>query len=81
VDVQRLVAFIAVKNPAAARKMKLKLFSGLSRLSDVPELGRPGQQAGIRELIVPPYVAVYRITSGYVEILNIYHCNENWILN
>lgn len=80
-DVQRLVAFVALKNPAAARKMKLKLFNGLSRLSDVPELGRPGQEAGIRELIIPPYVAVYRITSGYVEILNIYHGTENWMLN
>jgi toxin ParE1/3/4 len=80
-DLRRLMAFIASKNPSAAKHMQVKLRTGLSKLSHMPELGRAGQEAGTRELIISPYVIVYRIISGYVEVMHIYHGAENWMVN
>ena len=49
-------------------------------LSDVPDMGRTGRIAGTRELVIPrlPYVLVYRLTNGTVDILTILHTSQRW---
>jgi toxin ParE1/3/4 len=45
-----------------------------------PDLGRHGQRAGTRELVLTPlpYVVVYSVTADAVEILHIYHGAQDW---
>jgi toxin ParE1/3/4 len=42
-------------------------------LSQFPHSGRPGRIAGRRELVFPPYLAVYQVKEDAVEISRIYH--------
>jgi hypothetical protein len=44
-----------------------------------PHRGRPGSQAGTRELVaMPPYVIVYRVTDeDVVTILRIWHAAQD----
>ena len=69
------VAYIASENPGAARHVRLKIRDAVLRLCEFPESGRTGQVAGTRELIVAgfPYLVVYRISSGTVEVLLVIH--------
>ena len=43
-----------------------------------PGLGRPGEVVGTRELVVPPWVVVYRHTEEIVEILFVWHGSQAW---
>ncbi|MBV8820329.1 MAG: type II toxin-antitoxin system RelE/ParE family toxin, partial [Acidobacteriaceae bacterium] len=40
--------------------------------------GRPREVKGTREVVVSPYVAVYRCTGEIVEILHIWHGAQDW---
>jgi len=45
-----------------------------------PLRGRIGRMAGSRELVFAPlpYIAVYRVKDGIVEISRIYHGAQDW---
>jgi len=53
-----------------AQKMK----EVVHRLSEYPQLGRPGRVRGTFELVIPglPYIVPYRVKKGEVHILNAY---------
>lgn len=74
-SLKRHVAYIALHNPVAARQVRLTIRDCVLRLCEFPESGRAGSVAGTHELIVTglPYVVVYRISSGTVEILLVLH--------
>lgn len=79
-DLQRVVDFIEVKNPYAARRVAIDLQEGVSRLKQFPEIGLPVMKAPdpekIRDLYVGDYTVRYLITSGVVYILRIWHNKE-----
>jgi addiction module RelE/StbE family toxin len=66
---------IAADNPEAARKVVNRIRQAVQRLGDFPESGRTGQVPGTREPVVPglPYLVVYRVRQGSVEILRVFH--------
>ena len=74
-DLDAQAAFIAADTPRAAREMVRRVRDAVERLSDHPELGRPGRVPGTRELVVPatPYVIPYRVRDGGVELLRLFH--------
>lgn len=73
-DLTTIRAHIGERNPAAASRVAVQLLSACDRLEYLPERGRPGIVPGTRELtVVWPYVIVYRITDGGVEILRVWH--------
>jgi len=43
-----------------------------------PGTGRPGEIKDTRELVVSPYVLVYRETDEIVEILYLWHGAQDW---
>jgi toxin ParE1/3/4 len=49
-------------------------------LSQYPEMGRPGRVKDTRELVIhrTPYVAIYRIRAGVVEIFRLLHGAQRW---
>ncbi|WP_342238846.1 type II toxin-antitoxin system RelE/ParE family toxin [Inquilinus sp. OTU3971] len=52
------------------------LIAAADSLERLPRRGRPGLELATRELVVTPYVIVYRVT-GQVEILRIWHGAQN----
>jgi toxin ParE1/3/4 len=71
-DLAAIRAYIADDNPAAASRMAVEIVATCDRLEQFPERGRPGLHRGTRELTtVWPYVIVYRIVCGDVEILSV----------
>ncbi len=63
-DVSRIVRYIATDNPVAARKVGQELVLAGDSLELFRNRGRPGRQAGTRELVVmPPCLMAYRVSA------------------
>lgn len=64
----------------AARSIALSIHARIASLAEFPEMGRPGRVEGTRELVFTglPYLAVYRVRIGTVEILRILHGAQKW---
>ena len=63
-----------------ARQVAEIIYSRCATLEDFPDRGRIGRIVGTRELVFAPlpYIVVYRVKSGTVEIARIYHGAQNW---
>jgi len=66
---------IAEEDPAAAARVIRRIRHSISRLERHPFSGRPGVVADTRILVVPglPYVAIYRVREGFVDIVAVLH--------
>lgn len=80
-DLYTITSYISRDNPAKAREVAKTLYSGCENLRRSPFRGRPGGVEGTRELVFArlPYIAVYRIVEGAIEILHLYHGAQNWL--
>jgi addiction module RelE/StbE family toxin len=78
-DVSRIVRYIATDNPVAAKRVGRELLLAGDSLVIFPRRGRPGREAGTRELVVvPPYLIVYRVSGAdMVTILRVWHAAQN----
>ncbi len=67
--------FIAIDNPAAARRQIERIELTVNRLKAFPMMGRAGIETGTREFPVPgtPYVVVYRVREEQLRILAVLH--------
>lgn len=72
--------YIARENPRAAWEVAQTIREAVKRLSDHPELGRPGRVPGTHELVMSglPYIVPYRIKEGCIQILTVYHTSRKW---
>lgn len=73
--------YIGQFNPAAAHRVVNEIHSKTARLlSSNPFMGRTGEIAGTRELVVSgtPYVVAYRVTDTQVEVLFVQHGARQW---
>lgn len=72
--------YIAKENPVAATTIARRVSVAASKLSENPKIGRLGHVEDTRELIVSrtPYLIVYRIQSGEIELLRVWHGRQNW---
>ncbi|MGA9559199.1 MAG: type II toxin-antitoxin system RelE/ParE family toxin [Terriglobales bacterium] len=77
-DLERIFQRIAEDNPSAARETMKSIYSGCEALKSFPHRGRPGRMRGRRELIFPPYIAVYQVKGPAVGISRIYHGAQDW---
>ena len=75
---EEAVNYVRRDNPEAARKLAQTVIDRIDQLAAFPGTGRPGEVKGTRELVVPPYVVVYRSTGEIVEILYIWHGAQDW---
>ncbi|HZM12242.1 MAG TPA: type II toxin-antitoxin system RelE/ParE family toxin [Candidatus Limnocylindrales bacterium] len=66
--------------PAAARRVALTIYQGVSSLTQFPHRGRQGRKVGPRELVFSglPFLAVYRIRAEVIEINRILHGAQKW---
>ena len=79
-DLERIVRYIQQDKPAAAREVAGAIYQGITSLKDSPQRGRIGRIEGTRELLFTPlpYIAVYRVKDGIIEISRIYHGAQDW---
>ena len=72
-NLEAIVTYISVFNPAAAQRIAQRLLAVADSLADFPNRGR---EAGndLREMtIVPPYILRYRVMHADVVILRVRH--------
>jgi len=75
-DMIEIGDYISRNNPTAAKKIILKLDTGMSRLLEVPFLGPAADAhlpAGLRKLSIPPYIIFYRVLSEYLQVVRVLH--------
>jgi addiction module RelE/StbE family toxin len=77
-DIQSVSDHIAAERPSAAGEVVERILQGIDNLSRFPEIGRAGRVAGTRELIILPFVIVYRQRRGAVHVLAIIHGARRW---
>lgn len=79
-DIGAACAYIAQRNPHAAELVEQHLVAAVARLAEFPHLGRPGQVAGTRELVITrlPYVAIYAVGTTRVTVLHVKHTAQAW---
>lgn len=72
---------IARDSPRAAAKLVNDIHSTIAELvATNPFIGRSGEIAGTRELVVPgtPYVVAYRVGDTAIEVLFVQHGARQW---
>ena len=80
-DLEHICEWIERDNPEAARRIAKTIYEECSRLSDFPYIGRASRRmAGRRELVFSPlpYIVVYRVTNGGVDIARVFHGAQDW---
>ena len=80
-DLRELQTFISADNPIAAQKLAMTIVNSVeTNLPDNPHIGRPGRVNGTRELVITntPYIVPYRIHSGVIQVLRVYHGARRW---
>ena len=82
-DLRRIIDYIAVDSPGNAKQVLAKLKQKAASLYSLPERGRivPELKAqGIlvyRELVVPPWRIVYRISDNTIYVLGAIDSRQN----
>jgi toxin ParE1/3/4 len=80
-DLASLRAYIAEDNPAAARRVALRVSQAVEEnLPANPRIGRPGRVPGTRELVVTgtPFIVPYRVRDRTIQVLRVYHGARRW---
>jgi addiction module RelE/StbE family toxin len=79
-DLRSQVAYVAERNPDAARRLQFAIRQSVEGLADLPYKGRPGRVEETRELVIvgTPYAVIYRIRESSVRILRVLHGAQDW---
>ena len=78
-QLEAIVNHIRAENPQAARTLAQFLLDRTARLETFPNMGKPGERKGTRELVAGDYIIVYRVIGGdTAEILFIWHGAQDW---
>jgi toxin ParE1/3/4 len=76
-DAQKIVAHLRERSPDLGAQVMGSILTSVERLLTFPNLGRLGTVEGTREVLVGPYVIVYRVRSECIELLRIWHGAQN----
>ncbi len=80
-DLQRVVEFVEVENPFAARRIAVDLQEGIAKLKQFPKIGlsvlKAPEPEQIRDLYVGNYTVRYLILDEAIYILRVWHNKEN----
>jgi addiction module RelE/StbE family toxin len=73
-DRKRIVAYVAERNPAAARRIVAAIDAQLEAVLDFPNLGTQGRVPGTREFVALrlPYIVVYTVKEDIVYVVNVW---------
>jgi len=79
-DLAELAEYIAGESEQGSELVEARIHEEAKLLSRFPRTGRPGRVTGTRERVVgrTPYILAYRVDSGRVRILRVYHGARRW---
>jgi len=80
-DLRKICDFTQERfGPAQGRKTALALYDAAESLNRFPMRGRVGRKLRTRELVVTgyPFLIIYRVQKGTVEVLRLLHGAQNW---
>ena len=79
-DLDELAAFIGMESERASELVEGRVHEEAKLLSRFPRSGRIGRVPGTRERVVgrTPYILAYRIVSGRIRVLRVYHGARKW---
>ncbi len=79
-DLLDIQTYIAQDNEAAAIRIALDITDRAQTLDDHPLAGRKGRYPGTREWVLTglPFVLVYSVGEGDVEIVAVLHHAQSW---
>jgi len=77
---QGIRAYLALRNPEAAREVIATIRKEISLLAEQPSIGRPGRIADTRELVTRPYpyIVAYRQRVDEIHVLAVIHTSRRW---
>ena len=78
-DRRAICDYIETRDVRAALELD-KLFSTkATKLTTVPQLGKPGRVPGTRELVAHKrYVLVYEVAGDQIQVLRVLHTARKW---
>jgi toxin ParE1/3/4 len=72
-NLEVIYEYVAKDNPDAALQLVTKIRGAVRQLEDFPLMGRTGRVKETREIVVNPYIVIYRVNETFVEILRVLH--------
>jgi plasmid stabilization system protein ParE len=72
-DVAGIFAYVAAQSEEAAVRTADRLVKAAGDLARFPHAGRASRLGGRRELVVAPYVLLYRLRKDEVQIVTVEH--------
>jgi plasmid stabilization system protein ParE len=79
-DLERVTAFLARQNPAAAERIGLELVAVIFSLDELPARGGPVRsRPGLRKVVHRHYLVIYRLheAARLVEIVRVWDGRRN----
>jgi toxin ParE1/3/4 len=74
-----IIAYIADRNPPAAKRLKSVIEDSVLPLLAHPLIFRKGRIEGTREIVAHPnYIVVYRVQEDCIEIVNVIHARQQY---
>jgi plasmid stabilization system protein ParE len=73
-DIERVREFLNVNNPEAAKRALRTIFAALERVQEFPGLGRPTEDADIRQSLFPLAPPVISFATRYFPKPATYSC-------
>lgn len=82
-DLESMHEFVSESSLLSANAIVDRILADIDNLERFPQLGRTGRIDGTRELVIPrtPFIVVYRLVSGQVEIVGVLHGSRKWPKN
>lgn len=79
-DLAKVVRYIAMHNPLAARAMRQRLQEAVLPISEHPYIYRQSDRVpGCREIVAHPnYVVVYRVERDCIHVLRVLHARQQY---
>ncbi|MEW6621800.1 MAG: type II toxin-antitoxin system RelE/ParE family toxin [Bacillota bacterium] len=85
-DIDSMFAYISQDSKQAAEKLRVRIYEGIKKLVDFPEIGAvipeedaPGAQRGYRRIVITSYMVFYRILEDRIVIARVLHTRQNWL--
>lgn len=80
IDRKKQLDYIAQDSFKAAIEQGKRIDHNIDQLTHNPELGRLGRKQNTRELVISrtKFIAVYRISGKYIEVLRLLHTSQQW---
>lgn len=79
-DLEAIAKYLSTESAQAAELVESRIRAEAKLVSQFPRCGREGQIRGTRERVIrkTSYILVYRINSGRIRILRLYHGARKW---